>query len=551
LPVTFSPVDQRTLFFANNYLWKTSDGGITWKRLGEDPTRKTYDLPATIGKYASPSLVTQRGVISSIAPSYVDTNRLWIGTDDGVIRTTADGGVTWKDVTPPALKPWMKVFNMDAGRFDPLTAYAAVNTLRLDDMRPHLFRTHDGGKTWTDINTGLEDGGPTSSIREDPKRRGLLYAASERRVYVSFDDGDRWQSLQLNMAPSSVRDIVVKGDDLVAATHGRGFWILDDVTPLRQIDSKTADVEALLFEPEAAYRVRWNTNTDTPLPPDEPGAPNPPEGAIIDYYLKAAASGPVTLDVVGADGRLVRHYSSADSVTRPDPASGNLPAYWFRPPMALSVARGMHRFTWDVHYQPLSIGGSGRGGLPIAAVAYNTVPAPTAPWVAPGRYTVTLTVNGKTYSQPITVKPDPRVKTPALVMQRVYSLTKAAYTGAADAQKAVQDARDLREQIARLKSVATGDVATALDAFDRKVAALAGDPASPATLAGIGAALAGVMNVLQGADAQPTALQVATMTAAQNNARAVMARWTALRATGLAALSARLKTAGLAPLSIQ
>src|SRR5206468_3646407 len=187
--------------------------------------------------------------IYSIAPSYIDINRIWIGTDDGVIRTTMDGGATWKDVTPPALKPWMKVFNMDAGRFDARTAYAAVNTLRLDDMRPHLWRTHDGG---------------------------------------------HWPSLQLNMAPSSVRDLIVKDDDLVAATHGRGFWILDDLTPLRQIDHRTVAANVVLFKPQTAYRVRWNTNTDTPLPPDEPAAPNPPEGAIIDYYLKTSPPAPIT-----------------------------------------------------------------------------------------------------------------------------------------------------------------------------------------------------------------------------------------------------------------
>jgi len=584
LPVNFSPVDERTLFFGNNYLWKTLDGGVTWKRLGDDPTRTTYDLPATIGKYSDPSLAIQRGVIYSIAPSYVDLNRIWIGTDDGVIKTTADGGLTWKDVTPPGLKPWMKVFNMDAGRFDARTAYAAVNTLRLDDMRPHLWRTHDGGATWTEINTGMEDGGPTSSIREDPQRKGLLYAASERRVYVSFDDGDHWQSLQLNMAPSSVRDIIVKDDDLVAATHGRGFWILDDVTPLRQIDSATASQEAVLFKPQAAYRVRWNTNTDTPLPPDETGAPNPPEGGIINYYLKDAASGAVTLDVIDSDGRVVRHYSSTDPVVRPDPVNGNLPIYWFRPPMVLSNSPGMHRFTWDVHYQPLAGGGGGRGGLPIAAVGYNTVPAPTTPWVNPGTYTVKLTVNGKSYSQPITVKQDPRVKTPALVMQRVYSLSKAAYTGAADAQQAAQAAQGLRDQIAQIKPKATGAVATALDAFDQKIEAAfnpaaanasgsagggtAGGPAqatppAPGGRGGRGrggaggpgvaggalnapaAALVAVMNSLQSADVQPTALQVAAIETALRNARAAMARWNALKTTDLAALNAQLKTAGL------
>jgi len=588
LPVNFSPVDERTLFFGNNYLWKTIDGGVTWKRLGDDPTRKTYELPATIGKYTDPSLAIQRGVIYSIAPSYIDINRIWIGTDDGVIKTTTDGGVTWKDVTPPGLKPWMKVFNMDAGRFDVRTAYAAVNTLRLDDIRPRLWRTHDGGATWTEIDSGLEDGGPTSSIREDPKRKGLLYAASERRVYVSFDDGDHWQSLQLNMAPSSVRDIIVKDDDLVAATHGRGFWILDDVTPLRQVDSSTAGQEAVLFKPQAAYRVRWNTNTDTPLPPDEPGALNPPEGAVINYYLKGSASGPVTLDVVQADGRVVRHYSSADPVVRPDPINGNLPLYWFRPPMILSTEPGMHRFTWDVHYQPLAGGGGGRGGLPIAAAPYNTVPAPTAPWVNPGTYTVRLTVNGTTYSRPITVKQDPRVKTPAVTMQRVYSLTKAAYTGAVDAQEAAQAAQNLRDQIAKVKSQATGATATALDAFDKKIEAAFNPATSSAPAPGAagvgsstplqppaaqgptpggrggrggrgggaggfggalnapGAALVAVMNSLQSADVQPTALQVTAIETALANARTFMTRWNVLKTTELAGLNAQLKAAGLA-----
>jgi hypothetical protein len=501
LPVAFSPVDQRTLFFANNYLWKTIDGGVTWTRLGDDPTRKTYDLPPTIGKYSDPSLVIQRGVIYSIAPSYVDVNRLWIGTDDGVIKTSADGGVTWKDVSPMQLKPWMKVFNMDAGHSDPLTLYAAVNTLRLDDMRPHLFRTHDGGRSWTEINTGLEGGGPTSSIREDPKRKGLLYAATERRVYVSFDDGDHWQSLQLNMASSSVRDITIKDDDLVAATHGRGFWILDGVTALRQIDATTADADAVLFKPQTAYRVRWNTNTDTPLPPEEPAGLNPPEGAIIDYYIKSAAAAPVTLEVIDSQQRVVRRYSSADPLVRPDAVRGNLPVYWFRPPMVLSAAPGMHRFTWDVHYQPLPGGGGGRGAgaLPIAAVPYNTVPAPTAPWVRPGTYTVKLTVDGKSYAQPIVVKQDPRIKTPAVTMERVYSLTESAYMGAVETQKAAQEAQPV-------------------------------DPQLSAELTAAASGLTAVMNSLQAADAQPTALQVKTITTALNNAHAALGKWRALRA---------------------
>ena len=573
-PVAFSPVDPHLLFFGNNYLWKTIDGGINWKKISDDPTRKTYDLPKVIGKYTDPALATQRGVIYSIAPSYVDVKRIWMGTDDGIIETTADGGLTWKDVTPKALGPWMKVFNMDAGHFDPLTAYAAVNTLRLDDMRPHLFRTHDGGKSWTEINTGLEEGGPTSSIREDPKRKGLLYAATERRVYVSFDDGDHWQSLQLNMAPSSVRDLTIKDDDLIAATHGRGFWILDNLTPLRQMDARVASAEAHLFKPQDAYRVRWNTNTDTPLPPDEPGSLNPPEGAIIDYVLGAPASTPVTLDIVDADGKSVRHYSSTDPVTRPDPATSSLPLYWFRAPMVLSTEPGMHRFTWDIHYQPLAAAGGGpRGGgggglnLPIAAVAFNTVPSPTTPWVAPGAYIAKLTVGGKTFAQPITVKQDPRVKTPALVMQQVYSLTRAMYEGARDAQQAARQAQDLRDQAAKIQ--ATGAIKDALTAFGEKLRALAGPPGGrggatgpfgpppgppvtpgvPDSLADASSVLSAVMNSL-GVDVQPTALQLKTIADANARAAKVMARWTVAGAERTV-LNARLKQAGLPPLEVK
>ena len=359
-PVVFSTVDPRALFYGNNVLWKTTDGGINWKQISPDLTREKWDVPKNVGTYASRVQRRERGaigaqVIYTIGPSYVDINRIWIGTDDGVIATTADGGLHWTDVTPPQLTSFMKVFIIDPGRFDPLTAYAAVNTLRLDDMNPHIYRTHDGGKTWKEIVNGIPGGAPVSVVREDPKRKGLLFAGSETQVYVSFDDGDHWQSLRLNMAPSSVRDLIIKDDDLVVGTHGRGIWILDDITPLRQIGltNATTDADAILFKPQAAYRVRWNMNTDTPLPPDEPAAPNPPEGAIINYYLKSAAAGPVTLEILGGDGKLVRRYSSTDEAFKPDPATINIPLYWFRPLTPLSAAAGMHRFTWDMHYQPL------------------------------------------------------------------------------------------------------------------------------------------------------------------------------------------------------
>jgi hypothetical protein len=466
---------------------------------------------------------------------------------------------------------FMKVFIIDPGRFDPLTAYAAVNTLRLDDMNPHIYRTHDGGRTWKEIVAGISGGAPVSVVREDPKRKGLLFAGSETQVYVSFDDGDHWQSLRLNMAASSVRDLVIKDDDLVVGTHGRGIWILDDITPLRQIDATTAQQEVVLFKPQIAWRVRWNVNTDTPLPPDEPTAPNPPEGAIVDYYLKSAASGPVTLEILSGNGKVVRRYSSEDEVFRPDPATITIPLYWFRPPMTLGTTPGMHRFTWDVHYQPIDgVNRVGGPTLPIAAVGDDTVPEPATPWANPGTYTVRLTVNGKAYSQSIVVKQDPRVKTSALAMQQVYSLSKATYDGAVAAQEAVRQAGEIRDQIAKVRSQASGPSGEALAAFDRKVEALLGAPAGGGrgrgqgsgggrggapggapteTLTSAVAALSGVMTSLQGADVPPTTMQLNAIASARALGTRVMTRWATLRTTELAALNGTLKSAGMAAIA--
>ncbi|HVJ28489.1 MAG TPA: hypothetical protein VM493_13160, partial [Vicinamibacterales bacterium] len=439
MPVVFSEVDKRALFFANNHLWKTVDGGQRWQQLSPDLTRTSWEIPRSVGKYASlpAAQPAQRGVIYTIAPSYQDINRIWIGTDDGLIHVTADSGKTWRDVTPPSLGAWAKVSLIDAGRFSPLTAYAAINTLRLDDLRPHILRTHDGGATWTEIVNGIPAGETVNAVREDPRKKGLLFAGTERAVYVSFDDGANWRSLRLNMGVTSVRDLIVKDDDLVSATHGRGFWILDDITPLRQMGTGTIDADVVLFKPTAAWRVRWNTSTDMPWPVEEPVGENPPDGAIINYYLKSRASGPVTLEISRADGQLVRRYSSSDPVPPvPTAQASPVPLYWLRPAQAISSEPGLHRFIWDVHYEPLPAAGAaggGRGGLPIQAVPYHSAPAPTTPWVSPGTYTMTLTVEGKKYSEPITVRQDPRVKTPPLVMREVYRLTDAAYFGAREA----------------------------------------------------------------------------------------------------------------------
>jgi len=571
-PVVFSEADRRMLLFGNNYLWKTIDGGITWTRISDDLTRTKHDAPKSIGTYApqaGPQLDDNSArVIYTIGPSPLDANRIWIGTDDGVIQTTADGGLHWTDVTPPQIGSYWKVFMIDAGRFDTRTAYAAVNTLRLDDMRPYVYRTHDAGKTWTPIVNGMEGAGAVNAVREDPKRRGLLYASTEKGVYVSFDDGNRWQSLRLNLPASSVRDLIVKDDDLAVATHGRGFWILDDITPLRQIDAATAARDVVLFNPATAWRVRWNTSTDMPWPKDEPTLPNPPEGTPINYYLRSATSSPVTLEILSS-GRLVRRYSSDDQLAPvPDVSTAGVPVHWYRPPRPLAASAGMHRFYWDLRYQPLGAAGGGRGGGPsIQAIPYNSAPAPTTPLVAPGTYTVRLTVDGKSLTAPITVKQDPRVKTSAVAMQQVYSLTSAAYFGARDARDAQDRAGSLRAQVAERLPKASGAAKSALEAFDRKLTAIAGAAPPPAagaargggaggrgggapaaqggTLAGAAAALGGLVNSLGAADAQPTSNQVNAITTARTAAATVMARWRAILNVDLPALNAALKGAGI------
>ncbi len=535
-PVLFSPADPRTLYFAGNTLWRTRDGGHSWQQISPDLSRKSWDVPASVGKYRGQPTAkpTQRGVIYAVAPSPLDMNRIWAGTDDGLIHVTTDGGQHWTDVTPPELTPWQKVSIIDAGHFDAQTAYAAINTLRLDDLRPHIYRTHDGGKTWTHITTGIPDNENINVVREDPKRKGLLFAGSERAVYVSFDDGDHWQSLRLNMPASSVRDVIIKDDDLVAATHGRGFWILDDITPLRQLDSTIADADAFLFRPQVAYRVRWNTNTDTPLPPDVPAGENPPDGAIMNYVLKSSAAGAVTLEFLDSSGKLVRRYSSSDREEPVDPQLP-IPSYWLRPPQRLSTAAGMHRFVWDLHYPPAP---GVKPTYPISAVYRNTPPAPTSPWVLPGQYTVRLTVNGRSYTQPLTIKMDPRVKTPAAGLQQQFTLSMQLYESVAALSTALDEVRAAREQ---LREARQGEAASAssANALDQKLEALAGREAArpgppgtaqPDTLNSVRSSLLNLMGDLQEADAAPTTQAVAAVAERRQASAAILARWRELKA---------------------
>jgi photosystem II stability/assembly factor-like uncharacterized protein len=508
MPILFSPVDPQTLYFSSNVLWKTTTGGQSWDQISPDLSRETWEVPENVGKYrGTPAArVSRRGVIYTIAPSYVDIDVIWVGTDDGLIHVTRDGGTTWSDVTPPELGPWAKVSLMDASHTDVNTAYAAINTLRLDDLRPHIYRTRDGGATWTHITDGIPDGGPVNVVREDPERPGLLFAGTERTVYVSFDDGDNWQSLRIDLPATSIRDLVIKDDDVVLGTHGRGFYILDDITPLRQITPATLEADAHLFEPQQAWRFRWNKYTDTPLPPDEPAGENPPDGAVINYTLKNDARGPVTLEVFTEDGGLVRRYSSADE-PEPPLQGQNVPDYWPRPPQVLSAEAGFHRFVWDLKYpRPAVL----RFSYPISAIAGNTPVTPFGPWVLPGRYTVRLTANGEAHEQPLTVKMDPRVTTSTAELETQHRLSMKLYG-------LIQEDFDALTTVRAFRA-------------DRRNASRDNDAAAiESSLARLNGGLGSLFRTVERADLAPTSQVVEAIGIVERQLRETLQRWEALR----------------------
>jgi photosystem II stability/assembly factor-like uncharacterized protein len=434
-PIIFSPADPRVLFFATQRLYKTVTGGQSWTIVSPDLSRPKADIPSSLGVYAGDAAKTEhRGVIYAIGPSPLSVNVIWTGSDDGVVHVTKDGGASWTDVTPKELTAWSKVTQIDASHVDAATAYISVSRFRVDDLTPLVFRTHDGGRTWTKITRGLAGNASVNVVREDPKTKGLLFAGTEREVYVSFDDGDDWQPLTLNLPHTSVRDLIVHGDDLAVATHGRGFWILDNMTPLRHLAQSSRarasagrDMpprESFLYRPQIAYRLRRNNNPDTPLPPETPAGKNPPDGAMVDYYLDADAATPVTLEIFTAAGALVRRYASDDKPEPFDEKEVNVPTYWVRPPQTLSSAKGMHRFVWDLRYPAP---GAVQRDYPISAIYRDTPREPLGVFAVPGTYTVKLTVSGKTYAQPLTVRMDPRATITPLGLTRQFTLaTKIA-----------------------------------------------------------------------------------------------------------------------------
>jgi photosystem II stability/assembly factor-like uncharacterized protein len=529
-PLVFSPVDPRVLFYAAEVLFETSDGGQTWQQRSGDLAHPHPGIPPSVGAMASGAHAgDQRGAIYAIAPSRKSINTIWIGTDDGKLWRTRDRGARWTDITPPALAPWSKVTQLDASHFDDDTAYASVSRLRVDDLAPYIYKTHDGGKTWSPIASNLP-ASPVNAVREDPIRKGLLYAATETGVWISFDDGARWQPLQQNLPRTSVRDLVVHDNDLVVATHGRGFWIMDDVALLRELAPAMTDT---LFAPAPALRLPRSLYSDTPVPPDEPHADNPPTGAIVDYYL-AAPVARVTLDIVDARGQLVRRFASDDApeLAAEQIAKQLIPPYWIAPPQRLATTAGMHRFVWDLRRAPpLAIGHD----YPISAAPHATPRTPEGARVAPGTYTARLGIGGKTLSRAFEVRVDPRVKLAAGAVAELARVELQLSDAIAKASALALQARAIAAQLAAIasKDPAVADAIAAVAALAERPRDRAPGVEPPPTLAGVARAAIGLYEAIA-IDAAPTAAQRAAIGKLERDLATVASKWDAVKSGPLA-----------------
>ncbi|HZT72075.1 MAG TPA: glycoside hydrolase [Terriglobales bacterium] len=531
-PLVFSPEDPHLLLEGSQYVLATRDGGAQWRAISPDLAARA-DADQKGGFYPA--------AISSIAPSPVTSRVLWAGTNDGLIQVTRDGGATWRNVSPPAFIVRSYVDMVTASPWDPGTAFVAMDQHAANDFKPYIYRTRDFGRTWTNVVDGIPDGSFARVVRADPKRRGLLYAGTEDGVYVSFDDGDHWQSLQLNLPTVSVRDLALEQGDLVAATYGRSFWILDDLSPLRQAAAvAAAPAQPYLYRPETAMRVRRDENQDTPLPPEMPAGTNPPAGAIIDYYLPSPPAGEIELAIFDRDGQLVRQFSSAAAPAAAEPPPP-VPSYWLAHPEPLPKQAGMNRFVWDLRYTPPP---ALRHGYPISAVYEDTPADPRGPFVAPGEYQVRLTVEGKTYSQPLAVAMDPRVHVSQAALEaqlrlelQLMDAMKASYQG--HAEVAAWRARLAERKKGLVAAQASGQTAlAAIAALDRQAAVLEGSAGAgfprgprqpPPSFGGLNGELGWLATAIEQADTAPTAAAEAAAAEYTGQLRHVETQWSELQ----------------------
>ncbi len=466
-PIVFDPHDPHTLYYGAQVVLMTRDQGLHWQTISPDLTISKTHYRGTQQLNSVETSHKGWGVVYTIAPSPVQAGLIWVGTDNGLIQLTKDGGAHWQDVTPPEITPWSKISMIEASPFVAGEAYAAVDRHRLDDLTPYIYRTRDFGKHWTLVSDGIAPHSFVRVVRSDLTRKGLLFAGTETGVYVSFDDGDHWQSLQLNLPTSSVRDLAVHGHDLVAATHGRAFWVLDDLSPLEQIDESTLKSEAHLFKPEETIRIRRSVNSDTPLPPEIPHGTNPPAGAIIDYYLASPPVGPVTLQVFDMSGNLVRQYSS-DYRPKPDAHPPYFMNAWLPIFKPLPVQPGLDRFVWNLRYTPPPVTGH---GYSMAVANLHSVREPEGPLVLPGEYKIVLTVDGKSYSQMLKVRMDPRVHVSRTALRDQLSLALGIWNAMAEENALIKEVDTLNSQISGLLkgNKIDQEAASALRSFGKKL----------------------------------------------------------------------------------
>ncbi len=575
-PLGFSPQDPHIFYMGTQFLMETRDGGLHWRAVSPDLTKRA-DTSASPSESADASTASSdpatparpraqeqqetiqpnnRVAINTFALSPVVAGQIWAGTSNGVIHLTRDGGASWQNVSPPGLPPLSQISMLEASHFDAATAYAAIDRHDENDFRAHFYRTHDYGKTWQETSAGIPEGSFARVVREDPSRKGLLYAGTENATFVSLDDGDRWNSLQLNMPTTSIRDLVVHGDDLVAATYGRAFWILDDVTPLRQIDRTVSSAPAFLFRPEKALRVRLDLNQDTPLPPEMPAGQNPPNGAILDYYLASQPSRDITLVIYDSSGQLVRQYSTQSSPAdvAPGEPPPNVPEYWVGHPERLTRDSGMNRFVWDLRYAAPPVL---RHEYPISALYQNTPGLPLGAMVTPGKYSVRLTVNGRTFEQPLEVAMDPRVDVSADALAQQLTLERKILDLVATSYDFYRKAVALRQILAgdqkQIERRTGGDSAiSALREFDQKAQRLQGSEGgfgggggrggrqSPA-FAALNRSIGSLASVVDGQDAAPTPVMQSAYEGYCRDLTTAAQSWNDLMKTDLANLNGELE----------
>ncbi|HKA35898.1 MAG TPA: hypothetical protein VKH43_03710 [Thermoanaerobaculia bacterium] len=552
LPLAISPRNPKAIYFGNQYVFKTTDAGQHWEKISQDLTRENPPLPSTmdaLNAKNSPVAGPRRGVVYSIVPSPARDGMLWAGTNDGLIWKSADEGKRWENVTPKEITPWSMVSILEASRFDAETVYAAVDRHRLDDIQPHIYRTKDGGKTWSAIAQGIPDGHYVNVVREDPERSGLLYAGTERGVFVSFDDGDHWQPLQMNLPACSIRDISVRRGDIVVATHGRSFWVLDDIATLRELSVKVAASSAWLFAPRDAIRFHPAAFQGTPVPKDEPAGENPPNGAILDYYLKADSTTPIAVEILDAKGDLVRRYASDDKPRPPDLTRIALTPDWVAPAPPPPASAGMHRIVWDLHYAPAR-------GLPVSPFG-----GAAGLWAPPGRYTIRLTAAGQTLTKPLTVLRDPRVRATDADLVRQFEVAREIQAERIRVAGPRAQADAIRKQLVALRGKA-GQASAEIEAFGKKLDEIAGPPpASPeedffsepavdlASLRRLAAALQQLARSVESADAAPTPNLVSGLAQRKEMISRTLPRWEAFLREDLSRLNASLTAAGLPAVS--